>query len=68
MAFPDGTTVEGSALARGEKVVAHIDPGPRRVEIASSTGRRRTTLEHRRPLHEARAPRTPGAALTEPSR
>lgn len=67
MAFPDGTTVEGSALAFGEPVVTYIEPGARRVEMRVVDGPWTEPLSRvaGHPVRLAR-PEHPGAPLTEP--
>jgi uncharacterized protein YcbX len=67
MTFPDGATVEASALAHGETVVTHIEPGARRVEMRVVDGPWTEPLSRiaGRAVRLAR-PEHPGAPLTEP--
>jgi uncharacterized protein len=67
MTFPDGTTVEGSALALGDTVVTYIEPGPRRVEMRIVEGpwTEPLSLVAGCTVRLAR-PANPGVALTEP--
>jgi uncharacterized protein YcbX len=67
MSFPDGTTIEGSALALGETVVTFIEPGPRRMEMRVVEGPWNELLSRSggRPVRLAR-PEHPGDPLTEP--
>src|SRR5262245_7619438 len=64
MRFPDGETVEGSALDLGETVVTHIEPGPMRVEMQIVHGPWQEPLSRLagRPVRLAR-PELAGAAF-----
>ena len=67
MTFPDGSTVEGSALGNGVEVVTFIEPGARRVPMRVVDGPWTAPLSQvaGRPVRLAR-PEHPGAPLTEP--
>jgi uncharacterized protein YcbX len=67
MTFPDGTAVEGSALALGDPVVTFIDPGPRRMEMRVVEGEWNRLLSRAagRPVRLARTEH-PCECLTEP--
>jgi uncharacterized protein YcbX len=67
MTFPDGTAVEGSALALGDTVVTFIEPGPRRMEMRVVEGPWNELLSRSagRAVRLAR-PEHPGDPLTEP--
>jgi uncharacterized protein YcbX len=67
MTFPDGASIEGSALELGEAVVTFIEPGPRRMEMRIVEGPWNELLSRwaGRPVRLAR-PAHPGDPLTEP--
>jgi uncharacterized protein YcbX len=67
MTFPDGAIVEGSAVATGETVVTHIEPGARRVEMQVVEGPWQEPLSRLagRPVRLAR-PDTHGEAFVDP--